>query len=422
MKRTLALLLILTFAMPAMAQDAKKAKKPSKPQVGKSIQGAIQASGVTLTTEQKAKLAAIFKSNAAAQENWKKENAKAVEAIKADMKKARENQDREAMKAAGEKYKALGKSKKTLTDNLYSQVRTVLGDDANKVFDAYRKGLGSGRGDQDRNAGRGSSRGGNDPVSQLMRLKLSDDQKTKVKIILDEAKLQGKKTESADVRAKLMKDAVDKIKGSVLTPDQIDQLKKAEAARNQRGSNFGRVELSEEQRTQRSKIWEDAKEKMKSAKTSDEKRKIYQEASEKMKGLYTDDQKKQMAEGRERMQKMMADRFKQSPLGKALNEEQTKQFFETMKTAREAASKAKSHDDRRKAFGDAIDKFAETLPEDQREKFNAARADMRKRMEDMRKRMGDRRGGERGGRDGGRDGGGRGGRPSGRGGNTPDGF
>jgi hypothetical protein len=408
MKRTLALLLILTFAMPAIAQDAKKDKKSSKPQVGKSIQGAIGASGVTLTTEQKAKLAAIFKSNAEAQENWKKENAEAVKAIKAEMKTARENQDRDAMKAASKKYKILSKSKKTLTDNLYSQVRTVLGEDANKVFEAYRKGLGSGGGDQDRNARRGSSRRGNDPVAQLMRLKLSDDQKTKVKIILDEAKLQGQKTESAEVRAKLMKDAVDKIKGSVLTPDQIDQIKKAEAARSQRGGNFGRVELSEKQRAQRSKIREKARTKMKNAETSEEKRKIYREAADKMKGIYTDDQKKQMEKGRERMKKMMTDRFKQSPLGKALNEEQTKQFFETMKDARKAASEAESRDDRRKAFTGAIDKFAETLPDDQREKFNAARKEMRKHMSE-RGRGG--RGGNRGSRNGG-----------GRSSNTPDGF
>ena len=216
-----------------------------------------------------------------------------------------------------------------------------------------------------------------------------------------------------------MKDAVDKIKGSVLTPDQIDQLKKAEAARSQRGGNFGRVELSEEQRGQMKKIMDDAREKAKSAKTSDERRAIYREAHEKAQGLYTPEQQKQREEGRERMQKMMSDRFKKSPLGKALNEEQTKQFFETMKGAREAAMKAGSGEDRRKAFTDAIDKFAETLPEEQREKFNTAREDMRKRMEDMRKRMSERggRGGDRGGRDGGR-----GGRPGGRGGNTPDGF
>ena len=419
MKRTLALLLILGFAMPALAQDAKTPGKKS-PNTISNLQAAIQKSGVTLSADQKAKLAEVFKTNAKAQAASKKENAEAAKAIGEEMKTARENNDREAMKAAGEKYKALSKKRKTLTDNLYSQVRTVLGEDANKVFEAYRTVVKNGGrgGDQDRNTGRGPSRGGKGPVAQLMRLKLSDDQKTKVKIILDEAKLQGKKTDSADVRSKLMKDAVDKIKGSVLTPDQLAQLKKAEAeraARSQRGGFGGSVNLSDEQKAQMKKIYEDAREKSKSAKTSEERSKIYREAREKAEGLYTPEQNKQREEGRARMQKMMADRFKQSSLGKTLNEEQTKQFFETMKTAREAAMKAKSHDDRRKAFTDAIDKFAETLPEEQREKFNTGRADMRKRMSE--------RGGRGGGRDGERGGRDRGGRDrGGRGGNTPDGF
>ncbi|MBT7170744.1 MAG: hypothetical protein HN909_03130, partial [Phycisphaerales bacterium] len=97
MKRTLTLLLILATAMPLVAAP-DNAKDPDSV-VGK-LRAAIQKTGVTLDDAQKAKLAAVFKANA--------------------------------------KALAAGTDSKTANDNLYSQVRTILGDDAKPVFEAYR--------------------------------------------------------------------------------------------------------------------------------------------------------------------------------------------------------------------------------------------------------------------------------------------
>ncbi|MFB3893852.1 MAG: hypothetical protein ACE15C_17710 [Phycisphaerae bacterium] len=56
--------------------------------------------------------------------------------------------------------------------------------------------------------------------TQLEKVKLTDDQKAKVKDIMDAARADAQKAEGAEARIKVFKDAFEKVKSDVLTEDQ----------------------------------------------------------------------------------------------------------------------------------------------------------------------------------------------------------
>lgn len=240
-------------------------------------------------------------------------------------------------------------------------------------------------------------------MRRMERLKLTDTQRNQIKAILTEADAQGKKTDDKAVRDKVMDEALVKIKETILTEEQRKKLgavaarrsalrAKASAEKGEgekgrgegrrgRGGPFG--DMSEEQRAEMKKTWEDTREKLASAKTREERMKVISEAREKFMSSMTDEQKAKLAEFRKKHDPMMK-------LG--MNEQQRTESMAIMSKAGEEARGAESREERHKIFEAAKKKvYDEILTEDQKKKADEMKAEREERMKKWRKRREERR-------------------------------
>lgn len=253
-------------------------------------------------------------------------------------------------------------------------------------------------------------------MRRLERLKLTDTQRNQIKAILTEADAQGKKTDDKAVRDKVMDEALVKIKETILTEEQRKKLsavaarrsalrakasaEKGEKGKGEKGKGEGRRgrggpfgDMSEEQRAEMKKTWEDTREKLASAKTREERMKIISEAREKFMSSMTDEQKAKLTEFRKKHDPMMK-------LG--MNEQQRTESMAIMTKAGEEARGAESREDRHKIFEAAKKKvYDEVLTDDQKKKADEMKAEREERMKKWRKRREEGGGGRRGRRGGG---------------------
>ena len=255
-------------------------------------------------------------------------------------------------------------------------------------------------------------------AKSLQKLGLNGEQMTQANTIMDEAKVQASKTDDPAVKAALMRDAMARVRNSVMTDEQKtawdatqkrptirrmrtdDGKTKENSSKGETGETgekkkgrsrggWGGVELSEEQREQMTAIREKAKEAMKSAETREEKMAVWREAGQEMKDVFTDEQKKQMAAAGEKAIKKGTDQVLTTI---EATDEQREAVGEIMADARKAAAETDDWTEKRKIYRETFETIKkEVLTEEQV-----------KKMEEMRKNWG--RGGRRG-RGGDRDGG-----------------
>ncbi len=137
----------------------------------------------------------------------------------------------------------------------------------------------------------------------LAGLKLTDEQKAKVKAIHEEMGPKLKAAETREARGKLMKQMHRKV-SEVLTDDQKAQMKKNLAKRwgkgphGRKGGPLGGLDLTDEQQAKIKAIHEEMGPKMRTAETREEKRKLRKQIREKIGDVLTDEQKEELKERR----------------------------------------------------------------------------------------------------------------------------
>ncbi|MCX5653975.1 MAG: Spy/CpxP family protein refolding chaperone [Planctomycetota bacterium] len=218
-------------------------------------------------------------------------SAEQREQMKAILKAANE----EAQGAADREAKA-----KTYREAMEKIKSTVLNDEQRKKWEEVRKGAGD----------RAREHAG----EMFERLNLTPEQKDAVKTIMQAAREQAQGATDREAKAKILRDAVEKVKTTVLTDEQ---RKKLDAGREGRGPGAGgespaervkehlarlteRLNLTPAQQEAAKEILKAAHEQMQSASDPQAKAKLLREAMEKIRAtVLTDDQRKKFEVGRE---------------------------------------------------------------------------------------------------------------------------
>ncbi|MFP4107424.1 MAG: Spy/CpxP family protein refolding chaperone, partial [Phycisphaerae bacterium] len=310
MKRTLTALLagaltLAIFAAPTFAQDAdngngqgqriRKHRRDGKgPRARRGNRTPAQhmqklLNGLDLTEEQQKQVKQIVETHTQAVENFHKENREKHRACMAEMKKAAQAKDREAMQTARGKMKGLMGKRMELHENLMKQLGDVLTEEqmekVKSTVQQHRRG----------------GRRGMMAMGALRRLDLTDDQKTEVKKIMAAAGEAVQKAEKPEEKREARQAAWEKIKTDVLTDEQrkkLEEMRKPGKGHGRGDGPLAKLDLTETQKTQIREIVQAGRKKAAEAEGKEAKMKIYREIREKLREVLTDEQEKQLDEMR----------------------------------------------------------------------------------------------------------------------------
>lgn len=384
-------LIMACAAIPAMAQRSGKGKSgdPSASLI-KKFNSTVQP-----TPEQQKKLAPLWSQYRKDTATWQTTNKAKVAELKRQMSVPSKQ------KYAEQQLAILYSGKQKINQSLLSKMNGVLTSaqmpKAERVLDPKKSAATPG-------------------AKSLQKVGLNGEQMTQANTIMDEAKVQASKTDDPAVKDALMRDAMARVRNSVMTDEQKtawdatqkrptirrqrrddgktkEQSSKGETGekkdRPRRRGGWGGVELSEEQQKQMTAIREKAKEAMKSAETREEKMAVWREAHQEMKDVYTDEQKEQMTAAREKARKEGTERFMKAI---EATDEQREAFTEIMADARKAAEETDDWGEKREIYRETFETLKkEVLTEEQVKKME----EMRKNRGRGRRRGGRREGGER---------------------------
>jgi len=199
----------------ALAQEDAPASRPRR-QGGKFDPGARPDPGAVLdriikdlglTGETEARVRQIFETHRQAMDNWRKEHGQELDNARTKLREAEQKGDQDATRQAREQVETLMKSRAALRGDLLKQLGEVLTpEQVEKVKAALDAMAGPGLGGFFQR--------------MLEDLNLTADQKAKVEAIMKEARESAAKLDDPVAKAKLIKDATDKIKAEVLTDEQ----------------------------------------------------------------------------------------------------------------------------------------------------------------------------------------------------------
>ncbi|RPI62062.1 MAG: DUF3826 domain-containing protein, partial [Planctomycetaceae bacterium] len=226
---------------------------------------------LALTEDKQKQVSQIFDTQKQAVENWQKENGDKLKDIQKQIADAKQAGDKDKLKDLQQQRAKLVESRVALHENLMKQLgdvltpeqlakaKTILGQAADKVVDV---------------------------MGAIHQLNLSDDQKNKITEIMDKARADAEKaTEPAD-KAKIMKDAIEQIRSTVLTDEQ---RKKLQGMLKDKGPDAGgefpgimKLDLTEDQKTKILAVTATAREDAAKADTPKAKRDIFQAARQKI--------------------------------------------------------------------------------------------------------------------------------------------
>jgi len=241
---TAAVAWVLALGVAALGADPPSedgAGGPGRPQPpGAMFEHLVKELG--LSAEQQTQVRQILDTHRQALANWQKEHAEERKALHEELRKAREDKDREAMKAAGEKLRALNRGLGELQKGLHDRIAEVLTDEQKKTFEQMARRR------RRRVAGHVAFR------QALRRLELTEAQQAKVKAILEQAAADAKKVDDPSAKRKVLQDAMESIRTSVLTDAQRAKLTRARARRGPGGPRgrapLAELDLSDEQKAQ----------------------------------------------------------------------------------------------------------------------------------------------------------------------------
>jgi hypothetical protein len=386
-------LILACAAIPAMAQRSRTSKSgdPAAKLI-KKFNSTVQP-----TPEQQKKLAPLWSQYRKDTAVWQATNKAKVTELKRQMSVKGKQQ------YAKQQLAILYSGKQKINRSLLSKMNGVLTSaqrpKAEQVLDPKKSAATPGS-------------------KSLQKLGLTGEQMTQANTIMNEAKVQANKTDDPAVKDAIMRDAMARVRNSVMTDEQKaawDATQKRPTIRRQRRDDgekkeqasegktpekkkegrsrrgWGGVELTEEQQKQMTAIRAKMSEAMKSAETREEKMAVWREMGQEMKDVFTDEQKEQMAAARDKAIKEVADRMMTAI---EATDEQREAATEIMADARKAAEETDDWSEKRKIYRETFETLKkEVFTEEQVKKMEEKRAEMRKNW------RGRRRGGRRGGGD-----------------------
>ena len=286
MTRTLlvTLLLVAVSAGGALAADEGRSRSGAKARM-EALLGRIDKA-LDLDDEKLVQIEQILRTQGQAMQNWHKEHADEMGALRKAFAAARKAEDREKMKALGEQQKKLMAGAKTVREALPNALGDVLSAEQIKKIMPLLQHKQPDRRDQ-----------GN-PLSRILgalrRLKLTEPQGKAVREIMAGHKKAMAKAETPEAKARLTAATAEKIMG-VLTEAQRAALKKMKDTRPpSRGDPFVGMELSDEKRASLKKIHEDFMAATKAAKTREEKMAAYKARKAAVEGILSKEQLEQL--------------------------------------------------------------------------------------------------------------------------------
>ncbi len=337
---------------------ARRAERPGRGD-GERMMEALKK--LDLTDEQKAQVKQVLDTHKQAVENWRKENEEKGKALREKARDAKTREDRQAIR---EEFVKLMQSRRELHEKLVEQLKDILTEEQAQKL----RGMFGPRG--------GDGPRGHRPMDlflgALRRLELTEEQKTKVRGIMEAAKEAADKAESRQEKGKAIKAALDTIREDVLTDAQRQKLTEMRQQFAKRHNPLAALDLTEEQTGQIEKIMADAKAAADQAETRQEKWKIHMEARKKIADeVLTEEQVSKLKEMHRRgVRKAMG--HVADALG--MSEQQREQAKAIMEQARKDMQAAETREDKHKIMVAARKKIAdEVLTAEQREKIEQFR-------------------------------------------------
>ncbi|HNX26936.1 MAG TPA: Spy/CpxP family protein refolding chaperone, partial [Phycisphaerae bacterium] len=181
---------------------------------------------VNATEEQIEKLKAVFRTQMEKMKSWREANKEKFQAARKSMQEARESKDKDAISKAKEQMKALGEEGKKIHEQFIKDLSAVLDDtQMTKAKEFFKSKMDNRhmRGERDK-----GDRGG-----MLEQLGLTDDQKAKIKAIMEEARTKADAAENSEEKREIMESARKKINDEVLTDEQKAKLEKMKPEKGQ---------------------------------------------------------------------------------------------------------------------------------------------------------------------------------------------
>lgn len=129
------------------------------------------------------------------------------------------------------------------------------------------------------------------------KLNLTDDQKAKIKEIMQQARKDAQAATDPAEKRKIHQAALEKVRDTVLTEEQRKQAKEQFAERHPRLAAMGKLDLTDDQKAKIKEIMEQARKDAQAATDREAKQKIMQDARKKIHDtVLTDDQRKKLEE------------------------------------------------------------------------------------------------------------------------------
>ena len=331
-----------------------------------------------LTADQQKQIKQILDTHKQAVENWMKENGENLKSLREQFRKARKEKDTEAAKALRKKMAESTKGRRELRETMRKQIDAVLTDKQKAKAKTMMR------------QGRRAVIGAHMVRRALGQVKLTDEQKAKIKKIVDETQASAGKVKSAKEKNELWQKALKTIKSDVLTKEQV---KKFEEAMLRMGRRYGRMRLgadlnlTDDQKAKAKKIRETYRDKIKNAKP-EERWELIKKMRGELESILTDEQKAKAKKHRERNMR----RFREGVAGVLdLTDDQKAQGKKIRESYRDKIKNAKG-EERRELIKKMQDELESILTDEQKAKVKKHREERNKRWENRKERRRGRRG------------------------------
>ena len=243
---------------------------------------------LNLTPEQRQQIRPILQEQRKAVAAWQDEHGQQLKALREQMAEAVRNKDKEKIEQLRKQMEELGKSRKALHDSLLEKLSKVLTpDQMAKVRQNFAP--------KERHPA--LMRG----LAALRQLDLTEEQRAQTRQIMEDARQKAQQASSPDDKARIMKEAWDKITKDVLTDAQRKKLETLRAEGPQGPfKDVPGLNLTDEQKAKIRQIIQPAREEAAKAATHEAKRDILQTAMKKIvNDVLTEKQREQWKKWRE---------------------------------------------------------------------------------------------------------------------------
>jgi Spy/CpxP family protein refolding chaperone len=242
-----------------------------------------------LTGEQETQLRQILETARQTAIDWQKEHEEELTTLWEKFRKARENQDTEAMRELGAKFRELFEPQRTVWEDFAVKLKEVLTEEqAAKAQEMLRRRRSSGVA----------------PLSALRNLKLTPEQQAKVNEIIRTARAKVAEIQDpADKRKKMQQAdeaAMKKIEEEVLTEEQrrqLDRYRRRMRTERDPGRMYQGLDLSDEQQERINEILQKAATEAAQAENGQDRQEKWRAAHRKIvEEVLTDEQQRKLRE------------------------------------------------------------------------------------------------------------------------------